>query len=156
VNPKSTSNQSSKPCTVLQYPSKKKREVRREKHRESDTQKKWYCLLHVEWHSIESSSLNLIGLLSTERGKRDLENQMIDWDLRLEKGLQYAVLSICIYIYVCIYIHIYIYIYIYIHIYIYTYIYKPNAIRGTVDVIIVLVARTIFRCSSCSNNTSFF
>ena len=30
VNPKSTSNQSSKPCTVLQYPSTKEREKERE------------------------------------------------------------------------------------------------------------------------------
>jgi hypothetical protein len=33
-----------------------------------------YSLLHVECSSIKSSNLNLIGLFSTERGKRDEEN----------------------------------------------------------------------------------
>jgi len=30
--------------------------------------------------------LNLIGLFSTERGKRDLEDLIDDWDLRMKKG----------------------------------------------------------------------
>jgi len=33
-----------------------------------------YSLLHVECHSIKSSNPNLIGLFSTERGKRDVED----------------------------------------------------------------------------------
>ena len=33
-----------------------------------------YRLLHLECHSISISKLNLSGLFSTERGKRDLEN----------------------------------------------------------------------------------
>jgi len=44
-----------------------------------------FVLLHLECHSIPFSNLNLIGLFSTERGKRDVENQKIDWFLRLEK-----------------------------------------------------------------------
>ena len=42
-------------------------------------------LLHLEWHSISIFILNLIGLWSTERGKRDLENYIFDEDLGLEK-----------------------------------------------------------------------
>ena len=34
--------------------------------------------VHVKCHSIKSSNLNLIGLFSTERGKRDVENSLID------------------------------------------------------------------------------
>jgi len=37
-----------------------------------------YTLLHLECHLISISNLNLIGLFSTERGKRDLENSIID------------------------------------------------------------------------------
>jgi len=33
-----------------------------------------YSLLHLECHLISISNLNLLGLFSTERGKRDLEN----------------------------------------------------------------------------------
>jgi len=35
-------------------------------------------LLHLECHSISDSQLNPIGLFSTERGQRGLENQVID------------------------------------------------------------------------------
>jgi len=41
-----------------------------------------YKLLHLECHSISISNLNLCGLFSTERGKRELEH---DWDLRIKK-----------------------------------------------------------------------
>jgi len=34
--------------------------------------------LHSEGHLISLSNLNLLGLFSTERGKRDLENEIID------------------------------------------------------------------------------
>jgi len=34
----------------------------------------WYRLLHVECQPIKSSNLNPIGLFSTERGQRDVEN----------------------------------------------------------------------------------
>jgi len=40
-----------------------------------------YSLLHSECHEISISNRNRIGLFSTERGKRDLENQIIDWEL---------------------------------------------------------------------------
>ena len=33
-----------------------------------------FSLLHLEFHSISISNLNLLGLFSTEGGKRDLEN----------------------------------------------------------------------------------
>jgi len=33
-----------------------------------------HSLLHLECHLISISNLNLLGLFSTERGKRDLEN----------------------------------------------------------------------------------
>ena len=33
-----------------------------------------YSLLHLEWYLISISDLNLLGLFSTERGKRDLKN----------------------------------------------------------------------------------
>ena len=38
-----------------------------------------------ETNEIEISNLNLVGLFSTERGKRDLKNEMNDRDLRLEE-----------------------------------------------------------------------
>jgi len=38
-----------------------------------------------ECHLISMSNLNLLGLFSTERGKRDLENEIIDWEMRLKK-----------------------------------------------------------------------
>jgi len=44
-----------------------------------------YSILHLECHLISISNLNLLGLFSTERGKRDLENWIVDWDLRLKK-----------------------------------------------------------------------
>jgi len=44
-----------------------------------------YSLLHVECHSISISNLNLPGLFSTERSKRDLEDQIFDWDLTMKK-----------------------------------------------------------------------
>jgi len=44
-----------------------------------------YSLLHLECRLILVSKLNLLGLFSTEHGKRDLENWIIDWVLRLEK-----------------------------------------------------------------------
>jgi len=44
-----------------------------------------YSLLHLECHVISISNLNLLGLFSTERGKRDPENETIDWDLRMKK-----------------------------------------------------------------------
>jgi len=34
----------------------------------------WYGLLHLECHLISIFNLNLIGLFSTERGKRDLQS----------------------------------------------------------------------------------
>jgi len=43
-----------------------------------------YSLLHLECHSISFSNLNLLGRFSTERGKRDLENSIIDGDLRMK------------------------------------------------------------------------
>jgi len=45
---------------------------------------KLYSLLHLECYFILISNLNLnlSGLFSTERGKGDLENKIIDWDLR--------------------------------------------------------------------------
>jgi len=45
----------------------------------------WYNLLHLERHLISISILNLFGLFSTERVKRDLKNLIIDWDLRKQK-----------------------------------------------------------------------
>jgi len=44
-----------------------------------------YSLLHLECPSIWISNLNLLGLLASERGKRDLENYHLDWDLRMKK-----------------------------------------------------------------------
>ena len=44
-----------------------------------------YSLLHLECHSISISNLNLLGLVRTERGKRDPENQIIDCDFRMKK-----------------------------------------------------------------------
>jgi len=44
-----------------------------------------YSLLHLECYSISISNLNLISLFSTERGKRDVANYIIDWALRFEK-----------------------------------------------------------------------
>ena len=37
-----------------------------------DTLTRRYSLLHLECHFISISNLNLLGLFSTERGKRDL------------------------------------------------------------------------------------
>ena len=44
----------------------------------------YYSLLHLECHSVVIANLNLLGLFSTEHGKRDLENQnLIEiWDRR--------------------------------------------------------------------------
>jgi len=39
-------------------------------------------LLHLECHSISISNLNRIGLFSTQRCKRDLENKINDCDQR--------------------------------------------------------------------------
>ena len=50
-----------------------------------------YRLLHVKCRLILISNLNLIGLFSTELqrcGKRDIENEIDDWDLRLNKCWQ--------------------------------------------------------------------
>jgi len=44
-----------------------------------------YSPLHVECHWIPISNLNLLGLFSTELAKRDLENSMIDRDLRIKR-----------------------------------------------------------------------
>ena len=44
-----------------------------------------YSLLHLQCHSILISNLNLLGLFSTKRGKRDLEIEIIDWELRMKK-----------------------------------------------------------------------
>jgi len=44
-----------------------------------------YSLLHLESYLTSISSLNLLGLFSTERCKRDLENPIIDWDWRMKK-----------------------------------------------------------------------
>ena len=44
-----------------------------------------YSLLHLECHFISVSNINLLGLFSTERGYRDRENEIIDWDLRMKK-----------------------------------------------------------------------
>jgi len=38
----------------------------------------------LECHLISLSNPNLLGLFSTERGKRDLETEIIDGDLRLK------------------------------------------------------------------------
>jgi len=54
VNPKSTSNQSSKPCTVLQYPSRKKM---LSGHRQSQT----YCRWHTYGVATISRLLKIIG-----------------------------------------------------------------------------------------------
>ena len=37
-----------------------------------------YSLLHLECHLILFSNLNLFGLFATERGKRDVENYIIN------------------------------------------------------------------------------
>ena len=42
-------------------------------------------LLHLDCHLISISNLNLLGLFSTERGKRFVENNIIDWDSRMKK-----------------------------------------------------------------------
>jgi len=44
-----------------------------------------YSLLHLQCHSISISNLNLVGLFSTKLGKRDLEDQINNWDLRMKK-----------------------------------------------------------------------
>jgi len=36
-------------------------------------------------HSISISNLYIMGLFSTERGKRDIQNEIQDWDLRLKE-----------------------------------------------------------------------
>jgi len=103
-----------------------------------------YSLLCLECHSISISNLNLVGLFSTECGKRDLDNQIIDWALRTKKWhSKWNRLNLIWFCSGCWYIYdltpathqhtpldtihnpefyIYIYIYIYVHIYIYTYI----------------------------------
>jgi len=45
-----------------------------------------HSLLHLQCYSISISNLNLLGFFPTERGKRDLENNIIDWDLRMKKS----------------------------------------------------------------------
>ena len=47
--------------------------------------------LHLECHSITFSNPNLIGLFSTERGKRDHQNQIINKVLRLTFQIQQAI-----------------------------------------------------------------
>jgi len=42
-----------------------------------------YSSLHLECYLIAISNWNLLGLFATERGKRELENWIIDWDLRV-------------------------------------------------------------------------
>jgi len=46
-----------------------------------------YRLLHLKSHWILTwiPNLNLIGLFSTERGKRNLENSIVEWDSRFEE-----------------------------------------------------------------------
>ena len=51
----------------------------------STTESRCYNLLHLECHLISISYLNLVGLFWTERGERDLENYIINLDLRLKK-----------------------------------------------------------------------
>ena len=41
-------------------------------------------LLHLECHLITISNFNLLGLFSTERGKRDLQKKIIDCDMRMK------------------------------------------------------------------------
>jgi len=41
-------------------------------------------LWHLECDSISISNLNLTGLFSTERGNSAVENEIIDWELRLK------------------------------------------------------------------------
>ena len=47
------------------------------------------CTADGIWNAI--SNLNLLGLFSTERGKRDLENEMIDWNLRMKNDTPNAI-----------------------------------------------------------------
>ena len=44
-----------------------------------------YSLLRLECHLISISNLNLLGLFSTKRSKRDPEKWINDWDLRTKK-----------------------------------------------------------------------
>jgi len=44
-----------------------------------------FSLLHLECDLNSIFNLNLLGLFSTERGKRDLKRWIIDWDLRMKK-----------------------------------------------------------------------
>jgi len=46
---------------------------------------RYHSLLHLGCHLISVCILNLFGLISTKRGKKDLENQIIDQSLRMKK-----------------------------------------------------------------------
>jgi len=54
-------------------------------------------LLHLECHSILFSNLNLIGLFSTERGKRDVENYIINWFLRRNPNAIGCNVTLCLF-----------------------------------------------------------
>jgi len=50
-----------------------------------DTKRSIYTRMLFECPLIAISNLNLLGLFSTELGKNNLENSIIDWDLRVRK-----------------------------------------------------------------------
>jgi len=77
-------------------------------------------LMYFECHSVPISSLNLAGLCSTKLGKRDLENEINDWDLRMKKWhskhnrLYFQCTQNSAVLQCPCYIHVYIYLYAYI------------------------------------------
>jgi hypothetical protein len=101
-----------------------------------------YSLLHLDFHWISFSSLlNLIGLVSTKRGNKDLENYKIDWVVRLEKWhakcnrlymralCRYIYMQSLIFIHECTHIYVFIYLwYSYVNKYIYMYLHVYNTL----------------------------
>jgi len=61
-----------------------------------------YNVLHLECHLISISNFHLVDVFSTERGTRDLENLIIDWDLRTQKWHSKCN-RLYLYIYKCMY-----------------------------------------------------
>ena len=53
--------------------------------------------------SFNPSDLNLLGLFSTDRGKRDLENEIIDRDMEVEFACVYVYICMIVCFYICIY-----------------------------------------------------
>jgi len=119
VNPKSTSNQSSKPCTVLQYPSREGSvsSVATQYVKTSANQCTLCCSGQVFEKSPIASALYVplylsIYLCASKKALYPTKSHKMSWIRRIS-------IYIHIYIYVCMYVHIYTYVFTYIHIYMY-------------------------------------